>query len=318
MLPIHTVLFLTLLLSSLSEALFFANYRRKKQEKKEGKINFALENEHKSHLNERFSVHPANGYRVVTFNIEAMKKPDYVIATLLQTQADIIVLQEIKRSHFPMMEALFTEYPNRQHCLALRPNGYVGNMILSKFRIANFFTEQLDDKMGGFLKRCYVMVTIQHPASMQPITVFGTHLRFGTDDKSQIKRLEELNIILQAAAKVNHHDTIITGDFNMDLSNRQLIRFVDAFKIAKEKYEVQNTQWRGHRIDFILVRPNMNVLKAGNWFTGASDHLPQVADIAFPPREGRQQPVRPMIQSGAANAPLRQGVMPNAVAAVAA
>jgi hypothetical protein len=84
----------------------------------------------------------------------------------------------------------------------------------------------------------------------------------------------------------------VLGDFNSEKgfvsgqTNGVFKDSIDHIQDPTKRIDPQQTQWRGKRIDFVMVNKDIHettVTKGGTIPSGASDHIPVFADLSFKP-----------------------------------
>jgi endonuclease/exonuclease/phosphatase family metal-dependent hydrolase len=263
-----------------------ANYQPLvKKNRKDGKKYFLHQSRALSTLNHfNFEGTISGAFRVATLNVELFKQGPEKIAQ------QITLLQEIRPNHLAKhLAPLGMLYPYQAHCSARRPNGNVGNAIISKRPLENIRTHQLQESYRIF-DRCIVQATIGFRSLKEKMTVFTTHLPFGNErEAKRLKHLHQLHELIRTEQIRGRH-VVLGGDFNMDLehSNWVFPGLYDTFERFKKREH--HTQWRGRRIDFIFVSNEYQTLRAGSWYSDMSDHWAQLADLKFnliPEKKGK-------------------------------
>ena len=159
-------------------------------------------------------------------------------------------------------------------------------MIFSKYPIKSSNSYGLVDLYG---RRCLVEALISAPAG--DVLAMGTHLsNKGSNFRAfQMDKISELSKERQA---LGFRDQVLMADMNakQDEIAKTTISsvFTDSFGIAGQKAP-DATQWRGNRIDFVMMSPSLadkngpgktNALLVNS---GASDHVPILADVELRP-----------------------------------
>jgi len=133
------------------------------------------------------------------------KRQERIIATLKQSFADIMLLQEVMQSEYNLLNSVF--HPNyhliRGKYIQWQKNkrNYSGNVILLRKNMFSpvHYSINLD---VGLAIQCH----LKH--SDMPILLINTHL----DDVSQTKRLEQIKEL--EPMLINNKHIILGGDFN--------------------------------------------------------------------------------------------------------
>lgn len=244
---------------------------------------------------------------------------DRIADVLRRADADIVVLTEVdvnwRRSgntDQPAYLAKTAGYPYSYFGRSLttwasgttRVSEY-GNLILSRFPIVHAQTVALPRPVGREPRSMAIADVL---IDGELVTVVGTHLGLNERERLvQVTRIRELiGASLPEATAVSgekSRSVVLMGDFNARPSSPEITRlthfpggFIDTYD-ARHAPETQLSAAvpvsHGHtfpypvpyaRIDYIFVSPDLadNVIDAGPLYIGGSDHLPVIADIAWP------------------------------------
>jgi endonuclease/exonuclease/phosphatase family metal-dependent hydrolase len=235
--------------------------------------------------------------RLVTYNIRGGLGMDEVRSTqriaevIEQTQADIICLQEV---HQRLPWSRFQDQPGHlarllRKAVVFQANfgygiGGFGNAILTGLPILATHSFQIPNQRerSSILKMPEKRGLFR--ADLQPekrgLTVFTTHWSLHANDR-----------IETAAAVANHiravsGPVILCGDFNAVPNSPEMeallqaTGLVDAGSAASELTFTSDKPT--HRIDYILMSPDIHVNSVEVVHTQASDHLPVVVDFDLP------------------------------------
>ena len=235
--------------------------------------------------------------RIMTYNVELLKKAIGVVATVASSLADIVVLQEVTFLKYEALtEAMaLSGYKHEAACwnnrLALSlPKGTVtrtiGNAIFSKYVIEKSYIYDMHDKFAG---RCLIEAKIyfdlENTLRGNHLMVLGSHLTNGGWYWSRAFRRAQLKDIADITAfRIEEgYDVVFAGDMNTLLDKvKKHVQLQDAFtlpSVTKIPKVDEGTQWRGKRIDHILFSPKLTAKVVYTISSSASDHLPVVADI---------------------------------------
>lgn len=152
--------------------------------------------------------------------------------------------------------------------------GFFGNAILSRYNIYEHRNIQLP---GPFARepRCCLMARLRLPNSQ--VTIMCTHLGLNQNDRAQ--QIAELTKIVRQSID----PVILMGDFNCKPEELrpllQILTDTGALFGTPNSYSSDNPQ---HRIDYILISPQITCTNLYVPYSDASDHLPVVADLQLP------------------------------------
>ena len=229
--------------------------------------------------------------RVMTYNIRAA---DYglsgIIATLEQSKADIIALQEVDklvrrtgRIDQPdrIARSLGMYYVFRKHFSY--QEGEFGLALLSRYKIDQVERVQVRDSNLILLK-----AQVYTPG--QPMTVIVVHFhptnpldKASTKKENDAARLREAKRALELATTCNA-PVLIMGDFNDNPGSPTYGLFTERFQdccgVAGGIWE---KTWPASfpitRIDYIWVSSHFKVIRCHALDSNGSDHLPVLAEI---------------------------------------
>jgi endonuclease/exonuclease/phosphatase family metal-dependent hydrolase len=229
--------------------------------------------------------------RVMTYNIHQGISADGAvdldeIASVVGSQKlDIVGLNEINRArpNYGLIDTLplIGRMAQMEYRFgATYDDGQYGNALLTRYPITEWKNTRYAAKSNEF--RAVLRAVITTPIG--PITFFVTHLDNINGDKSvRGSQVTELLKIWNQTPR-----SIIVGDLNAEPEKPELqalyqAGLVDALA-ASGNGDVY-TFWDvnpqpGRRIDYILVTPDLKIIKTQTIPTRASDHLPVVAEIS--------------------------------------
>lgn len=229
--------------------------------------------------------------RIMTYNIRAA---DYgltgIIATLTESRADIIALQEVDklvrrtgRIDQPkrIARSLGMDYVFQKHFSY--QGGEFGLALLSRYKIDRVERVQVRQSNLILLK-----ARVHTPG--QPMIVIVVHFhptnpldKSSTKKENDAARLREAKRALELATTSNS-PVLIMGDFNDNPGSPAYGLFAERFQdccgVAGGLWE---KTWPASfpitRIDYIWVSPHFRVLRCSAFKSDASDHLPVIAEI---------------------------------------
>lgn len=211
--------------------------------------------------------------RVTTFNVWINNpKPQKVVDYLRETDADIVVLQEVG-DHLEqvIVPPLRDKYPHVVSCA--RRN--CGLAMLSK-------TAWLDAGSSDRTRASPPIVWARFAGATKPYVVTGLHLAFPFQPDMQV---DHMNWLADRAQR-ERGTQIVVGDFNLSPFSFKLNAF--AQKANLRQHALLGASWPGHRfvpvvlIDNLLASPDVKAVKVsyGPQSYG-SDHYPLTFDIAL-------------------------------------
>lgn len=260
--------------------------------------------------------------RFMTYNIhwglgtDRVHDLDRIADVLRRVDADVVVLTEVdinwRRSgntDQPAYLAKAADYPYWYFGRSLttwasgnaRLSQY-GNLILSRFPIVRAKTVALPRRIG---REPRSMLIADVRIGSEVVTVVGTHL--GLNEKERLEQVTRIRRLLDtrwthpaARAESGPRSTVLMGDFNARPSSREialLTRHPDGFVDTHVARHLEETDALATfpypepyaRIDYIFVSPDLAgaVIASGPLPVPGSDHLPVVADIAWPHQGNR-------------------------------
>ena len=205
--------------------------------------------------------------KIVTYNIKGCAHGvGWVSGALRDIAADVLCLQEVKRSHLSKLAELTSRRPV---FFASRPLSGFGNAIFARERPE--VTAKLRLVRSPGLERRSMIV-----ARFDGVTVATTHLGLVADERVQHARQIE-------GALADHDPLILAGDFNEepDAPAMSLLRgrLHDAFEDAGSgDGNTFPAVVPDRRIDCVLYR-GLTVVSAEVFRVNASDHRPLVVEL---------------------------------------
>jgi len=231
----------------------------------------------------------------MTFNVgNGLADPGRLAALLLETEADIVGLQELAGVQAELLaDVLGGLYPYQ----VLVPTGFSGKGLLSRFPFVHHEQLQLypgrpDLRAAVDIHGSSLGVFVVHPP---PPRLSGSRITFDTATLAQLDSLADLAIA--------HAPSVLLGDFNMTRRNPRHARFVaaglaDAFAVAGTGRGWTLPVRLGHaarfrhrlhglplrpvaRVDYIWYTPPLRAEAAWVGQDAGSDHLPVLARLAL-------------------------------------
>jgi endonuclease/exonuclease/phosphatase (EEP) superfamily protein YafD len=213
--------------------------------------------------------------RIVSFNVLVVNPtPEAVVRFLADTQADIVVLQEVDaRLEAAIVPALAAIYPNAVSCARLS----CGLVLLAKEApIESGFMERTSDHPP------VVWARFAGAGGSPPFTVTGTHLAVPFQPEWQARQIRALAERLHSAEGTQ----IIAGDFNLTPFSWKLnwLSAATGFR----RHATLGFSWPAVRyppvvlIDNLLATPDVRSAEVRIGASGhGSDHRPVVFDLAL-------------------------------------
>jgi endonuclease/exonuclease/phosphatase family metal-dependent hydrolase len=216
--------------------------------------------------------------RLLTYNVENLKKPDIVLKTIVKSDADVLVMQEVPTKQLKGTfdaEMKQNGFTHRAECSTLRKGALLSNVIYSRHPITQSNSYSMKDPYGN---RCLVEGLIAVEGST--FVAFGTHLsNAGTELRAnQMKMIAQLSEKRSAQGFTQH---ALMADMNTEkgaVTSKMGGTLMDSFDhegIASPTA----TQWRGKRIDFILVPKGTQSANSQLVHSAGSDHIALMTDI---------------------------------------
>jgi endonuclease/exonuclease/phosphatase family metal-dependent hydrolase len=276
------------------------------------------------------------GLRVMTFNIrydnpadgeDAWPKRRTKAASMIRFhRADLVGLQEALRGQIADLEAALPELGWFGTGRSAQRDGEHCAVLFRKDRLevldqGTFWLSETPDLAGSrswdaALPRIVTWGRLRDRGAGAVFHLFNTHF----DHRGETARRESARLLLRKIVEIAGRDgrVVVTGDFNStpDSEAYRLLTtggpageasgLVDALHASECPHHGPTSSWNafkaieaGRRIDFILVRPPVEVLQHGilsDTFDGRfpSDHLPVVADVTI----GKPAGARPCSGAG--------------------
>lgn len=149
--------------------------------------------------------------------------------------------------------------------------GFFGNAIISRYNIYEYRNIRLPGSIGRE-PRCCLLARLRLQDGY--VTIIVTHLGLNRNDRAE--QIAELTKI----AKQSTDPLILMGDFNCKPDELtpllQILTDTGALFGIPNTYPSNNPQ---HRIDYILISPQITCTNLYIPTSDASDHLPVVADL---------------------------------------
>jgi endonuclease/exonuclease/phosphatase family metal-dependent hydrolase len=271
--------------------------------------------------------------RVMSFNIrydnpadgeDAWPKRRAKAASMIRFhRADVAGLQEALRGQIADLEAALPEFGwfgsgrsaerDGEHCAVLFRKDRVEVLDQNTFWLSETPEVAGSRSWDAALPRIVTWGRLRDRRTGAAFWLFNTHF----DHMGETARRESARLLLRKVAEIAGRDTpvVVTGDFNStpDSEPYRILTspgpegeppgLVDALFASAHPHHGPTSSWNafkaiepGRRIDFVLVRPPVEVRQHGilsDTFDGRfpSDHLPVVAEVAVG-ASSRQPPAR--------------------------
>jgi endonuclease/exonuclease/phosphatase (EEP) superfamily protein YafD len=194
---------------------------------------------------------------------------------ILKQQPDVIVFQEFRSFHQPLLDSLRATMPFQQTCTAEGPCG-----LAMASRIPWTATGAIGEgEQGGNPPLIWADFTA---AGKQPFRIYGVHLAWPFDPLDQAANIDWLIDYLPRTKS----PYIIAGDFNLSPWSWKLNKL--AGETGLRRHVTLALSWPMHRlfpfvlIDNVLATPGIANI---SWRTAdrvGSDHAPLVVDLTLP------------------------------------
>lgn len=223
--------------------------------------------------------------RLVSANLWNFAEDVSAIAALLdRTQADIVVLQEVTPWHFRRLEELraLEALPFR----AVRTDpGHTGLGVWSRFVLSNvqWFTVACEPQVRAWTKV---------PAGPR-LRIYAVHAPPPIPSKVGAWHRWFIAMAREVAGEVSEHadPVVIAGDFNATVDHRPFrallrVGFVDSALAVRRGWRMTwPKRWRSvpalFRIDHVLLRYGIRVVRYRVGQSSGSDHRPLVVDLVL-------------------------------------
>jgi endonuclease/exonuclease/phosphatase family metal-dependent hydrolase len=230
--------------------------------------------------------------RVATYNIhsaidwDGRLDPSGIAAVLDDGGAEIALVQEVSRG-WPLSGGLDdVEWLSRRlgadYAYGPAADNQFGNAVLSTRPIARFWTGTLD-RGEGPMHRGYVGASVIVGDGL--LDVWSTHLQHQTDN-TQTRR-DQANQILDRWVGVGQ--AVFGGDLNSRPDSADIEPWFDSTGLVSvlDESDLSDTNTSpaiepDHRVDWLIISPDLEFRDAEIPRTLASDHLPVFATITLP------------------------------------
>lgn len=227
--------------------------------------------------------------RVVTFNIHSAVDwhgrldPEQVARVLEEQDADVVLLQEVSRG-WPIGGGLdsvswLARRLGTEYAYGPAADRQFGNAVLADRPIRSSWSGRMD-RGEGPMHRGYVGVEVA--AGGTTLRVWSTHLQH-RDDTTATRRAQARQVL---AAWGGQERTVIGGDLNSRPGSPDIEPWFDGTGLVSAQDEAGDPSWNtspapapDHRIDWLLVTPDLGLADAAVPQTLASDHLPVAVTV---------------------------------------
>jgi endonuclease/exonuclease/phosphatase family metal-dependent hydrolase len=236
-------------------------------------------------------------FRVMTYNIHHGEGADgkidleRIAAVIKEAQADIVGLQEVdkgvrrtQRRDLPAELAALTGLT----CLFTNnfpyQGGEYGNAVLTRFPVVRWTNTHLQ-MLHTNEQRGVMQVLLK--AAGRELLFMTTHIDYHREDTERLRNVAEFK---QLIGKYGRLPIVFCGDFNDPPASRTYRAMVEQFEdvwamVGQADGFTIPSQRPNKRIDYIWIRRDspLTPLKAWVPSSGASDHLPVVAEFRWQP-----------------------------------
>jgi endonuclease/exonuclease/phosphatase (EEP) superfamily protein YafD len=196
-------------------------------------------------------------------------------AYLEQTEADVLVLQEVTRSQAEQLDAMLVSYPYRSVDVDWR-----GAAIYSRWRLLDAQWTSLEERAS---RGAYVEIEWRGSR----IALLGVHLHWPMSPREARIRDRQLRRVAAFAARTRG-PLIVAGDFNITPWSPRFRRAVADSGLRDcglgqgiAPSWPSQAIWLGIRIDHCLASPHWRVLDLRVGPHVGSDHRPVIVELAF-------------------------------------
>lgn len=227
--------------------------------------------------------------RVVTFNIHSAVDwygrldPEQVARVLEAQQADVVLLQEVSRG-WPIGGGLdsaswLARRLGMTYAYGPAADQQFGNAVLADRRLLDAWSGRMG-RGEGPMARGFVGVEVA--AGESTLRAWSTHLQH-REDTTRTRREQAAAVL---AAWGGQDRTVIGGDLNSRPGSPDLEPWFDGTGLRSAQDEAGDPAWNtspaldaDHRIDWLLVTPDLEVTGAAVPETLASDHRPVAVTV---------------------------------------
>lgn len=225
--------------------------------------------------------------RLMTYNVNGLKYEQAVLQTIRKSKPSIASMQEVPVASLKgTFDAKMKEmgYNYRAHCQTFRISvlGSLANVIYSTLPITSNQAHYVNDPYGN---RCIVEAKIADGG--HKLVVFGTHLtNGGSNAPYRVSQINTLNALSKERKSQGWNMQAVLGDLNevrQGVAQPTAGIFVDSIDAANSPHP-PSTQWRGRRIDYVLLSNELAARQVKNAqvvHSDGSDHIPIMADVSF-------------------------------------
>lgn len=249
--------------------------------------------------------------KLLTLNIwHGGRRFDEVVDFIKMTDADIVMLQEVRSSEYPGVERrqrTLQEYrklgiypyddfaPMNKELTETGGKGYTGIAVFSKFPIktsqshfiASEYSETYRDVPGQYQNSPRVLQEVIIDFDGLDFNVFNLHGPWNLDGDEYSGERQEMERIIRDET-LDKQRVIVAGDSNAKVSNRaiwQLTHLNSVFDIPPTSTfnmrQKDNPGYATSVVDIMMVSPDMNVLSSECPDVNVSDHLPIIAELEY-------------------------------------
>jgi endonuclease/exonuclease/phosphatase family metal-dependent hydrolase len=217
------------------------------------------------------------------YNVDGRQDPEAIAEVILESEADIVAIQEISRGWLVNGSTDLTTWLSNRLGMQVVFQGTTGpmwgNAIFSKYPILKVGSGKLPS-LGTPLERGYLRAEIEIGDS-QSLYIFATHLHHVESDP--IVRYAQLKELIHTWGKRPY--SIILGDLNTRPEDDEIklllgAGLIDSWSEAGEgRGDTYSSTHPVKRIDWIWHTPDLIVREVSVPRSNASDHLPVVVTI---------------------------------------
>jgi len=209
--------------------------------------------------------------RLLTHNIWRWNRDLPALEQVIQRQAaDVVVLQEIRPQHQPLLNRLRKTYPYQTRC-ELNPD--CGIAILSRFPF------EMRREAGGDVVSALEIAVADEGHKLRLV---GVHVNRPFHGRVQSAEFQALTSIVSGLPA----NAVIVGDFNSVLWSPNMTRYIEASGVcAGNSTHATWPQWLGPfgvPIDHIFLKRGVRLLSIATLDGTGSDHKALLATVGIP------------------------------------
>lgn len=248
--------------------------------------------------------------KIATFNIKNnfknrrdYKKRSQIIKDLIVTeQFDLLGTQELTFKYVNELNVLLNEYKaygnfrynlNNNSIITKLPYNETNSIITNREVLEDYTVrlpwiptsiKEFKPAISNFSlipRIATINISKSNRLESKPICMINTHLEYGVTS-IQVQQLESLKQLI--IKSMRYYPTIIAGDFNMEPTNQNFLRFTQELgKMNINRIDINDKTWKDKTLDHIFVSNDIDVLdykvETNKQIQNISDHNLLIAKI---------------------------------------